>query len=208
MIIMAFLSIFVLFDPSLRNALGDAAGVGLTPAFGFGGSYPALTFLLAGSLTTIISSVSRHFFTDWVRMARINKQQRALQKALMDSLRKGQAKKVERLRKVQNEMRQETSTVMLSAQWKPLAFTLLPFSVVYAWLYKFVYTDVVGRGHLYFAVPWASQANFLAIYGWFQAWLLLYIVLAIPIGQVVARLLKLFSFRKRLAALAAQGGAG
>src|SRR2546427_4384293 len=63
MIIMAFLSIFVLFDPSLRNALGDAAGVGLTPAFGFGGAYPPLTFLLPGPPPPVISSGSRRFFS-------------------------------------------------------------------------------------------------------------------------------------------------
>ncbi len=206
MIMAVFLSIFILFDPGLRTALGSGAGVVLSPAFGFGGAYPLLTFLFAGSLTTVISSVARHFSTDWPKQARINLHNRALQKARMEAMRKGQTKKVESLQEVHLEMQKETSSLMLS-QYKPLGYTLLPFSIFYAWLYQYLATDIIGLGHVYFAVPWSAQASFLAAY-LFPAWLLLYIILGIPLGQVITRFLKLITFQKRLAALEAQGGAG
>ena len=206
MIMSVFFAIFILFDEGLRRALGSAAGVVMSPAFGFGGAYPLLTFLAAGSLTTVISSVARHFLTDWVKQARINLHMRALQKARLEAMRRGQTKKLEGLKKVHLEMQKETSSLMLS-QYKPLGYTLLPFSIFYAWLYEYITTDIIGYGHVYFAVPWSAQASFLVSY-LFPAWLLLYIVLGIPIGQLVTRSLKLFTFQKRLAALEAQGGAG
>jgi len=41
------LAMFVLFDPTLRSALGSLVGYGLEPLIGFGGKYPVFTLFLA-----------------------------------------------------------------------------------------------------------------------------------------------------------------
>ena len=207
MYMMVFLTLFVFIDNGLRTAFGAAVGTVFDPLIGFGGKYPLITLLLAGSFTTIISSVSRHVFTDWVKTTKVNQRLRALQKAQMEAMRRGNPGKVAKLKELSFEIRAESTDVQVQ-QLKPLAFTFLPFIVFFAWLSSWFAEFVIGQGHVFVAVPWSYQASLLATYAIFPGWLLLYIVLAIPIGQIVARGLKLVSFRKKLAALEAKGEAG
>ena len=206
MYMMVFLTLFVLIDNNLRIAFGNAVGYVFGPTIGFGGAFPLLSLFLAGAFTTLISALSRHVFTDWVKMTRVNKKMRALQKAQMDALRRGNTAKVARLKELQSEIRMESMDVQL-ASLKPLAFTFLPFIVFWAWLSQFFYTDVVGLGHLYIAVPWAYQTDLLSG-AVMPVWFLLYFVFTFLLGSVFTRLLKLLSFRKRLAAFEAAGGTG
>ncbi len=205
MFMMLFLTLFVVIDERLRNALAAGAGAVLGPTLGMGAAYPVITILLAGSLTTIVSSLVRHFFTDWVRMTRMNKEIGALRKAQMEALRRGNQGKVQRLREIQTERNMQFMDVQLSPM-KSMLFTFLLFIVIFAWLSRFVYVDVVAAGHLYFAVPWESEVSLQAAY-LFPAWILLYSLLAIPVGQVVTRLLRYLQFRKRLAARGTEDGA-
>ena len=89
------------------------------------------------------------------------------------------------------------------APLKSMAVTFLLFIVVFAWLGQFVYQDVRDAGTVFFAVPWQSHTDLRAAY-LFPAWILLYSLLAIPIGQIVSRVLKYVSFRKRLAAMGSE----
>jgi uncharacterized membrane protein (DUF106 family) len=199
---MFFLTLFVLVDPNLRDAFGRAAAAVFWPTIGFGAAYPVLTILLAGTLTTTISSLVRHFFTDWVKQTRINKQDAALRKATMEALRQGNRTKVTKLREVQTSMQAETLSVRF-APMKSMAVTFLLFILVFSWLGQFVYADVLSAGTVFFAVPWQTQTDLRAGYV-FPAWILLYSLLAIPIGQIVTRVLKFVSFRKRLAAMGSE----
>jgi len=201
MFMMLFLTLFVFITPGLQEDLASAIGVVFGPLFGFGGAYPLVTLFLAGTFVTLISSLSRHLFTDWVRATHVNLKSRALQKAQMDALRKGNPAKVSKLRELQSRHRMESADVM-TAQLKPLAFTFLPFIVFWWWLNSFIVNEVIGLGHGYIAVPWGFQTSLLAV------WFILYLVFTFFLGQVFTRLFKLLSFRRRLGALEAQGGAG
>jgi uncharacterized membrane protein (DUF106 family) len=86
---------------------------------------------------------------------------------------------------------------------KSMAVTFLLFILVFSWLGQFVYADVLSAGTVFFAVPWQTQTDLRAGYV-FPAWILLYSLLAIPIGQIVTRVLKFVSFRKRLAAMGSE----
>jgi len=103
MYMMVFLTLFVLIDNNLRIAFGNAVGYVFGPTIGFGGAFPLLSLFLAGAFTTLISALSRHVFTDWVKMTRVNKKMRALQKAQMEALRRGNTQK----------MLEKTNTVFL-----------------------------------------------------------------------------------------------
>lgn len=201
-----FLGIMVMFDNNLRQSFGNLAGAVLYPTLGFGAAYPVITILVAGSITTIISSVVRHMFTDWVKMQRFNKQMAAIRKATMEALRKGNPGKVQKLREAQVGLQKEGLDVQF-APMKSMAVTFLLFIVFFTWLANFVYLDVAAAGHVEFAVPWSNTVNLGSFYV-LPAWILLYSLLALPIGQIVSRLLRFLSFRKRLAALRAQGAIG
>jgi len=195
-------TLLVMVDESLRTAMGQAVAAVFWPTIGFGAAYPVLTILLAGSLTTIISSVVRHIFTDWVKTTRVNKRLSAVRKAQMEALRQGNRTKVAKLKEVQTSMQAETLEVQF-APMKSMAVTFLLFILVFSWLGQFVYADVRSAGTVFFAVPWQSQTDLRAAY-LFPAWILLYSLLAIPIGQIVSRVLKYVSFRKRLAAMGSE----
>jgi len=203
---MFILTLFVMFDPGLRDSFGRLAGAAFYPAIGFGSAYPVITILLAGSITTVISSLVRHVFTDWVRMTRFNKQMGAVRKATMESLRKGNPGKVQKLREQQMELQRKNLDVQFSPM-KSMVFTFILFIAMFTWLAQFVYVDAYSAGRVYFAVPWSDVVDLRAFYV-LPAWVLLYSLLAIPIGQIVSRLLRFLTFRKRLAALGAQEGVG
>ena len=205
MFMMFILTIFVMIDPGLRAGMGIAAGAVFNPTIGFGTAYPVLTLLVAGSLTTVISSLVRHVFTDWVKMTRYSRQMAALRKASMEALRRGNPTKVQKIRESQRELQRANLDTQF-APMKSMAFTFLLFIVIFTWLSQFVYVDTVAAGHAYFAVPWSDNVNLTDGSYVLPTWILLYSLLAIPIGQIVTRVLKFLSFRKRLAALEAVGG--
>jgi uncharacterized membrane protein (DUF106 family) len=199
---MFFMTLFVVLSPDLRNSFGAAAAALFWPTIGFGAAYPVITILLAGCLTTTVSSIARHVFTDWVKMTRVNKQIGAIRKAQMEALRHGNPTKVAKLKELQTSMQAETLEVQF-APMKSMAVTFLLFIVIFAWLGQFVYSDVFRAGTVYFAVPWQAQTDLRAGYV-FPAWILLYSLLAIPLGQIVTRVLKFLSFRRRLAAMGSE----
>ncbi len=120
----------------------------------------------------------------------------SLRKEQMEAFRKQNTGRVEKLRGKQSEIMVEYQDVQLTPL-KLMASTMFFFVVVFSWLRFFVDDTLSSQGRLFFAVPWSFTAYFPAVY-LFPSWILLYSLLAIPFGQVVQRLLKYITFRKRL----------
>ncbi len=196
MIFLGITALYVLIFPDIGTTFGQAAGLLLNPLIGFNGQYPVITILIAGLLTTVVSSVLRHFITPWARMAKMNLLLGALRKETMEAVRKGNQSKVEKLRARQREHMAEYADVQF-VPMKSMAYTMLLFVVIFTWIRLFVDVALVQQGNLSFAVPWSPTANFLAVYV-FPSWILLYSLLAIPFSQVLQRVLKYVSFRKKL----------
>ena len=200
MIFLGILAIYVLIFPDVGRTFGLIAGAILEPVIGFGGRYPVITFLLAGLVTTTASSVLRHFFTPWVRMAKMNAAMGSIRKEQMEAFRKQNTNRVAKLRAKQSEIMVEYQDVQF-VPLKLMAYTMFFFVVIFTWLRViFVDEQLIAQGNLWFAVPWSFNASFLAVYV-LPSWILLYSLLAIPFGQVVQRVLKYFTFRQRLRAL-------
>jgi len=200
-IFLLLLTFMVMIDPALSNALGSGAAAVLNPVFGFGGRYPIVTIFFAATLTTGVSTVVRHIFTDWVKMAKTQKQSSALSKETMEALRRGNMAKVEKLREQTAKVRADNLGVT-GSMMKYMAFTFLMFILVFFWLNSFVTNTVSSQGTMLFAVPWSFQTSLTASYV-FASWLLVYMLFNIFLGQLFSRILKFFSFRKKLAATGA-----
>ena len=200
MIFLGILAIYVLIFPDVGRTFGLIAGAILEPVIGFGGRYPVITILLAGLVTTTASSVLRHFFTPWVRMAKMNAAMGSIRKEQMEAFRKQNTSRVAKLRAKQSEIMVEYQDVQF-VPLKLMAYTMFFFVVIFTWLrLLFVDEQLIAQGNLWFAVPWSFTASFLGVYV-FPSWILLYSLLALPFGQVVQRVLKYFTFRQRLKAL-------
>jgi len=196
MVFLFLLGFWAIIDRSLALFFGNAANLVLWPAIGFNGQLPVLTILLAGILTTTISSILRDYLTDWVKMARTQKILRALQRERIDAMRKGNQGKIKALTQYQASINKDLMEVQF-APMKSMAITMFMFIVLFTWLSVLVYDVLVVRGNQWIAVPWSSNADLLAAYV-FPSWILLYSLLAIPFGQIVARVLKYIRFRRRL----------
>ncbi len=200
MIFLFLLAIVALFDPTMAQGFGFIAGVVLYPVIGFGGKYPVLTVLLAGATTTGVSSILRDHYTDWVKMVRFQKVNASWQKEYREAMRKGNRSHMDKLNKIRQGFMKDQMDIQLSSM-KPLAWTFFLFIVLFAWLNVFVNQTLAIYGGQYFAVPWATNVFVNYVPFLFPSWILMYSLLAIPIGQILTRVLKYVRFKRKLAAM-------
>ncbi|HYM38698.1 MAG TPA: EMC3/TMCO1 family protein [Thermoplasmata archaeon] len=200
MIFLVLLAVVAIFDPTMSQGFGALAGYILFPVIGFGGSAPVLTLLIAGMMTTGISSILRDHYTDWIKMVRVQKTTGAWQRALREAMRKGNKSEVQKLNKIREGFMKEQMDVQVNSM-KPLAWTFFLFIVLFAWLNVFVNQTLAITGGQYFAVPWATNVYVTYVPFLLPSWVLMYSLLALPVGQILTRVLKYVRFRRKLEAL-------
>ena len=200
-VMLAFITaLFVMFDNDLRQGLGDLVGIPLAPLVGFGGNQPILTLLFTGLLMSFFSISVRHFFVNWVDQARSQRITSAFQKELREARASNNTYKLKKLTELQPQiMAQSMKTSQTSLKLMPL--TMLVVIPIFAWLANFVYLDISSTT---FSVPWAFSAD-MKHSNVLPNWVLLYSLLTLPFGQVLTRVLKYFSFSRRLKQLESGG---
>ncbi len=192
------LAIFIMFDTTLRSALGTFIGYGLDPLFAFNNSYPIVTLILTGLLMSALTIFVRHLFTDYIEQTRSQKIVAAFNKELRDARKENNTFKMKKLLAEQPKILQK-SMQQTTTQFKLLPISMIIVIPIFAWVSVFV-------GHLdtaYFVVPWSNYANFNQVQFLFPDWVLVYTLVSIPFGQVLSRALRYFSFSKRLKELKA-----
>jgi len=200
MIFLFLLALYAIIDPAVGTGFAAFANVVLFPMFGFGGTLPVLTILLAGLLTTTIGSIIRDHYTNWVKMARTQRVIRAWSRERMEAMRKGQQTRVQMLMEAQKGFAKDQMEMMTSP-YKATAWTMFFFIVMIVWLRLFVDTVLLDHGTQWITVPWSTHVFLPLFVVIMPAWLLLYSLLAIPFGQIVTRILRYVRFRRRLQAM-------
>lgn len=193
MLLVLFMGMIILFIPNIRTALGGAIGFVLEPVIGFGGNFPVATILLAGAIPLIISILLRHFMVDWIAMGRMTEVNRALGKEVREAMSNRNMSKVKKLQETRMEVMREFMPVQM-AQMRPTVVTMFLFIAVFSWLSIFVYGLSVAPT---VAVPWAFSADIRGA-TLFPHWTLLYFLITLPLSLVLPRVLKFFTFRRRL----------
>jgi uncharacterized membrane protein (DUF106 family) len=193
-VMMAFVTaMIVMFDQNLRQGLGKLVGVPLTPLVGFGGHEPILTLLLTGLLMSFFSITVRHLFSDWIEQARNARITSAFQKELREARISNNTYKLKKLTELQPQIMAQ-SLKASQTQLKLMPVTMLVIIPIFAWLANFVYLDLQSTT---FSVPWSFNAD-MKHSNVLPNWILLYSLLTLPFGQVLTRVLKHFSFGRRL----------
>ncbi len=164
----------------------------------FNHTAPIITLVITGLLMAGLTILVRHFFTDYVEQARNQKIVTAFNKELRDARKENNSFKTKKL------MAEQPKILQKSMQQTTTQFKLLPVSMIivipiFAWVSVFVN----GLPSLYFSVPWSAYANFNQTPFLFPEWVLVYSLISIPVGQVLSRTLRYFSFAKRLKELKA-----
>jgi uncharacterized membrane protein (DUF106 family) len=199
LIFVFILALFVMFDTSLRNALGDIVGMGLNPLWGFDGSFPVVSLFITGIFMTCLSITVRHFFTDYVKQAESQKAIGAFNKEMRQARQDNNTYKLKKMMEQQPKIMQ-ASMAQTTGQLKLMPVTMLIIIPIFAWLAVFV----GDLNSTLISVPWSSSADLDTSY-LFPAWILLYSLISIPFGQLLSRGLRYYSFKKRLNQLTAAG---
>lgn len=179
----------------------------------FGGKWPVVTLMLMGAIMIILSSGIRTLMTDTLEQqkaaafsAAFNKELR--QARIENNLYK--QKKLMELQPVMMEKSMESSNQMM----KSMPYTMLVVVPIFLWVRYFVNVTLVtidGASQI-INIPWAMDVALGGTGGislianiWFMpAWILIYSLISIPIGQIIMRGVRYFQFKKRLAEIEAE----
>jgi uncharacterized membrane protein (DUF106 family) len=187
-----FALLMILFNPTLRNGLADMVGALFYPLIGFNHDYPILTIFTAGSIVIIISTLLRHFAIDWKEMAKMQKIMSKFQREFREARVNKNTYKIKKMEKLQPQLMQKQSQAA-GGQMKLMPITMFIFIPIFTWIWIFL----SGVSHHYFTVPWAENLNLFDRYAIFSYWILLYMLLSIPLTQVLQYALKIASWSKR-----------
>lgn len=184
---------FIMFNNDLRLAAGDAVGLVMNPLFRLGGTHPLYTLLGAGISMIVLSTVVRHFFIDWMRMARVQQIMSEFQSELREAQKNDNHYKVNKLTDIQPEV-MKLQAKMSGGQLKPMAVTMLVVIPIFAWLLQFVngLADPYTTIHMPWTDSWQLQGR---IWGFLPRWILVYSLFSIPFGQLTQRVLKLWEYK-------------
>ena len=200
-VMLAFITaMFVMFDNNLRQGLGKLVGIPLAPLVGFGGNQPILTLLFTGLLMSFFSIGVRHFFVNWIDQARTQRITSAFQKELRGARTSNNTYKLKKLTDLQPQIMAQSMKAS-QTQLKLMPVTMLVVIPIFAWLANFIYLDLSSTT---FSVPWAFSAD-MKHSSILPNWVLLYSLLTLPFGQILTRVLKYFSFSRRLRELESGG---
>jgi uncharacterized membrane protein (DUF106 family) len=184
--LLLMITLLIIFDPRIREGLGSAVGAAFYPLFGFGNSYPVLTIFIAGSIVIVISAFIRHITMDWIEMAKTQQMVSAIQKKYREALKSQNKYQIKKMQSKQQEMMKMQGQVS-SKQMRSMPITLLIFVPIFSWIWSFL----MDSPHYYFDTPWSLHVNFFGNPVLFPNWILLYMLLSIPLTQIIQYILRL-----------------
>ncbi|MEW6070908.1 MAG: EMC3/TMCO1 family protein [Candidatus Thermoplasmatota archaeon] len=187
------LALFMMFNVSLRDASSKGAEYLFQP-ISFQ-SKPLLTIFLVAVIVAFITTVIRHFFIDWLKLAKQQKIMSAFQKELREAQLSKNFYKLKKLTEMQAEVMREQSGVML-ANFKPMGLIMIIVIPIFVWLSNFVgqlpTKEVFIMGYIQVNL---THTGPLHLAPW---WLIAYLFMSIPFGSLFQRGLRVISYRKRL----------
>lgn len=164
----------------------------------FGGQYPVPTLMLMGAVMVVLTTAIRAWRTDIIGQARNQEFMSAFNRELREARMENNLYKVKKLMDLQPAVMSksmEASTGMM----KIMPYTMLIIIPIFLWVRYFVDVTLRAAGTAVIAIPWAAGGvNLMDVYAMFPAWILIYSLISIPLGQVVSRAIRWYQFKRRL----------
>ena len=180
LMLLMFLMFFVFGNPDIASWIAVSLNTVFYPTFGFEGSYPVLTILLAGILVVFLSSFFNNLFTDWKKIAEMQEISKAFQKEITEARKADNTNKVNKLMKMQPEIMKRQMEAQ-SGMMKPMLFLFLFIAPIFMWIRYFL----GGLDYYYFTVPWENGISLFYKPFLMQAWLWLYMIFSMILGQII-----------------------
>lgn len=189
LMLMIFMILIIFVMPVIAEPLGEIFGSVLEPAIGFNGNYPVVTLFCAGLIVVTLSSVLTSFFSDWVQMGKSQHVSKHFQKEMTKARKAQDQKRIKKLMKMQPEIMKK-QTESSSGMMKPMLFLIIFIWPIFMWLRSFL----AGVPHYYVTLPWDTQVPLISSETLLmQAWLWMYLIFSVVIGQVIRQGLKYFT---------------
>ncbi|BAB59496.1 hypothetical protein [Thermoplasma volcanium GSS1] len=187
-------SLFIVITPSSRDAVGNLLNVVLIPTIGFGYRYPLLSIILTGVIIGVILSIPRYFFTDWVKMGKMQNTMKAFNEAIRAAYRERDMKKINKLNSMRMQMSMDQYQLSMNTM-KPLLVISVLTILFYAWLFVFV-----GKiPYNYIAFPWDFNINISTAHFWIMPyWIFMYFLTEIVVSYFITMIMKYIDFTLRL----------
>jgi uncharacterized membrane protein (DUF106 family) len=189
LMLMMFLMFFVFGNQDIANWLAVTLNTAFYPLIGFGGGYPVLSLILAGIIVVSLSSFFNNLFMNWRKMGEAQETSKAFQKEISAARKAGNTNRVNKLMKMQPQIMKK-QTEAQSGMMKPMIFLFIFIVPIFMWLRYFL----GGLDYYYFTVPWGKGASLFYKPFLMQAWLWLYLIFSMVIGQVIRQGLKWISW--------------
>lgn len=197
MLAMMFLVLALYMVDGNDHLIGGALNYALF-VVDFGGQYPVATLMLAGTLMILFSTLLRTFMTDTIEQAKSQSIMSAFNKELRQARLENNLYKVKKLTEMQPAMMSK-SMAATSKNMKAMPYTMIIIIPMFLWLRYFVDVTVRNAGTAIVNIPWSVAGVSLSHTFWIiPAWILVYTLISIPLGQIIARMIRTYQFRKKL----------
>ena len=200
MISMMLVLVIMMVVASFRYQIGGALDF-VFKYVAFDGKYPVLTLVIAGIIMITLSTVVRSLMQNPIEMARSQQIQSDFNKEFRQARIENNLFKMKKLEEMQPQIMQ-MSMEMSTKQMKVMPVTMLFVIPVYAWVFYFVQTGAdaayfPGVDELLINMPW-GYLNVNDILLFIPAWIVVYTMVSLPIGQIENRLIRYLLLKKRL----------
>jgi len=183
-----------------RRPVGEALNV-IFQVIDFDGQWPVLTLIIAGLIMITLSTIVRSLLTDFVKQAKSQHIQSSFNKEMRQAKLENNLYKLKKLQEQQPQMMaksMEQSTQMM----KIMPLTMMCFFPVYAWVFYFLEVTILGDagGEILINIPW-GPVNIMDSLIVIPAWIVIYTMISLPIGQLEGRIVRYFLLKRRLKVL-------
>ena len=174
--------------------------------------HPMISIMLVCTIAILITTVIRSFMQDPLKTARNQQIQSDFNRELRQARIENNLFKMKKLEEMQPQM-MEASMQQSSEMMKVMPFTMVIFIPIIAWAWYFVNTGTVDDPGAYFSptdrpiieLPWCGNVDLTgSVFLSMPLWLILYMMVTLPIGQVENRLIRLYLLNKELKRLDAE----
>jgi len=168
--------------------------------------YPIISIAIVCTIAILITTLIRSMMQDPLEMARNQQIQSDFNKEFRQARIENNLFKMKKLQDMQPQM-MEKSMKQSTDMMKVMPITMVIFIPIIAWVWYFVNTGTVDDPGKYFSptdmpiidLPWCGGVNLNdAAFLGMPNWLIIYMMITLPIGQVENKIIRFYLLKKEL----------
>ena len=197
MFIMMIVILLVYFIDGDDHIIGNVLNYGLS-FLDFGGQYPVLTLLIVGTVMALFTTLLRAFTTDQFEQAKSQHVMSEFNAERRKAMMSNNTYAMKKLEELQPYMMQKNMEVSQKSM-KTMPYTMIVIIPLFLWVRYFVYVTLSTEAMRTISFPWTEACltdTFI-----FPIWVLMYMLISVPLGQVINKIIRWYLFKKKLAEL-------